>query len=97
LAFGASQEITRRVFDDIRGKRWQAFAVHASSATLEHGGLPEAFRNGWLVFEAADEVRRVAPIPEKWEELSSDRLGLLCHKAPSSPRSNRLHEGPKQE
>jgi hypothetical protein len=79
-------ELTHRVFDDIRGKRWHAFAIHAPSATVERAGLPESFRQGWLVFESADEVRRVAPVPPKWEDLSIDDLRLLCHKGASAPK-----------
>jgi hypothetical protein len=33
------------------------------------------------VFESTGEVRRLAPIPEKWIELSIDELRLLCHQA----------------
>ena len=80
------EPITHRVFDDIRGKRWHTFAVHGSEATVERAGLPEAFRHGWLVFESTDEVRRVAPIPEKWEEMSTEELRQLCHGAAGSPR-----------
>jgi hypothetical protein len=78
--------ITHRVFDDIRGKRWHVFAVHASTATFEHARLPEAYRKGWLLFEAGDELRRVAPIPERWQELSIDDLRLLVYQAASVPR-----------
>src|SRR6185503_7488055 len=34
-----SPTLTRRVFDDFHGKRWDVFAVTPSSATVEHGGL----------------------------------------------------------
>ena len=78
--------VTHRVFEDIRGKRWHAFAVQGSPETVERASLPDSFRSGWLVFEADDELRRVAPIPEKWEELDTDTLRELCFKAPSSPR-----------
>ncbi len=78
--------IRRRVLEDIRGNRWFAFAVQPSSAGLEHGALPESFRKGWLVFETANELRRVAPIPNNWEDLPSDELLLLCYRAPSTPR-----------
>lgn len=80
------EPITHRVFDDIRGTRWHTFAVHGSEATVERAGLPEAFRHGWLVFESSDEVRRVAPIPAKWEELSIDELRQLCYSAAGAPR-----------
>lgn len=87
--------ITHRVFDDIRGRRWHAFAVRASAAMTERAGLPESFRQGWLVFESGDELRRVAPIPDKWEELSTDELRLRCHNAVGAPRRTRSNEPPQ--
>jgi len=76
-----SPAVTHRIFDDIRGRRWHAFAVHPSTATTERVALPEAYRKGWLSFKSNDEIRRVAPIPDKWEELSIDDLRLLCYRA----------------
>ena len=75
--------ITRRVFDDFRGKRWDVYAVRPSSALAP---LPDGFGDGWLVFESANEVRRVAPIPDGWTELTIDDLRLLCHNAASGTR-----------
>lgn len=89
--------ITHRVFDDIRGKRWHAFAVHSSEATVERAALPDAFRHGWLVFESKDEVRRVAPIPEKWEDLSIDELRQLCFSAAASPRRIAVRGDPRDK
>jgi hypothetical protein len=79
-------ETKHRVFDDIRGKRWHVFAVYPSSATVERAALPETFLKGWLSFEATDEVRRFAPIPEHWDELTIEELRLLCGKAEHAPR-----------
>lgn len=78
--------ITHRVFDDFRGTRWHAYAVRGSDATVERAGLPEAFRRGWLVFESRDEVRRVAPVPDRWEELGIEDLRQLCFRAAGVPR-----------
>jgi hypothetical protein len=80
------QKVTHRVFDDIRGKRWHAFAVQGSAETADRASLPDSFRGGWLVFESDDELRRVAPIPENWEELDTDTLREMCFKAPGAPR-----------
>jgi hypothetical protein len=82
----SEKPIAHRVFEDIRGKRWHAFAVQTSATTAERADLPDAYREGWLVFESSDEMRRVAPVPAKWEEMTSDELRELCHRAPSSPR-----------
>lgn len=78
--------IAHRIFEDVRGKRWHAFAVQATESMSDRAGLPEEFRQGWLAFESKDELRRVAPIPENWAELSTDELRLLCHNARSAPR-----------
>lgn len=83
-ATDASAGIPHRVFDDSRGKRWHAFVVRTSSATKGRSGLPESFQNGWLVFDSADEVRRVAPIPDGWVDLPIDELRLLCQNAASA-------------
>ena len=93
-AIEPSGPITQRVFDDIKGKRWRVFAVHPSAATTERASLPEAYRQGWLTFEAHDEMRRVVPIPERWEELSIDDLRMKCRNAASMPkRLNALEAG----
>ena len=85
-ADAAGETIKHRIFEDVRGKRWHAFQVQGSSATAERASLPDSFRGGWLVFESDDELRRVAPIPDKWEELDTDVLRELCSKAASAPR-----------
>ena len=90
------EPITHRVFDDIRGKRWHTFAVHGSEATVERAGLPDAFRHGWLVFESTDEVRRVAPIPARWEELTIEDLRQLCYSAAASPRRIGVRGSPRE-
>ena len=86
-------EATHRVFDDYRGKRWHAFAVHPSAATAERSSLPESYRHGWLSFEASDEMRRVAPIPDRWESLSIDDLRHLCAGAAPTPKRINALEG----
>lgn len=85
-AADTDKPVAHRVFEDIRGKRWHAFAVQSSPTTAERSALPDSFRQGWLVFESVDELRRVAPIPERWEELTTDDLRQLCHQAESAPR-----------
>ena len=85
-AADVSARARQRIFDDIRGKRWHVYAVHPSSAGAERVALPEGFREGWLTFESAEEMRRVAPIPEGWDELPIDDLRQLCHKAPATPK-----------
>jgi len=73
-------------FADTSGRRWRAFAVRPSSATVERASLPDAFRHGWLAFESSSELRRFAPIPADWEALSTDELRSLCQQAEPSPK-----------
>lgn len=82
----AAPSTPHRVFDDSRGKRWHAFAVQAAKTVSGRASLPASFHNGWLVFDSPDEVRRVAPIPDRWMELSTDQLRRLCEKTVSSPK-----------
>ena len=77
-----------RVFDDIRGTRWQAFAVYPEQANTEPGALPEAYRQGWLAFKSERELRRLAPIPVNWTELSIEHLRELVHKAGVAKRTH---------
>lgn len=84
--------ITQRVFEDIRGKRWYVYAIRPSVPTPERVALPESFRRGWLSFESADEMRRIAPIPEGWEELPTDDLRQLCYRAASTPKRIHTHD-----
>jgi hypothetical protein len=78
--------IPHRVFDDEEATRWHVFAVRRASDSPERAQLPEAYRTGWLVFESAGELRRIAPIPDHWEDFSVDELRQLCHDAASAPR-----------
>lgn len=40
---------------------------------------------GWLTFECPTEKRRLAPIPEHWDELSENELERLCRSARICP------------
>lgn len=37
--------------------------------------------SGWLAFESPTEKRRLAPIPQRWEQLSEAELERLCQSA----------------
>jgi hypothetical protein len=44
--------------------------------------------DGWLVFSAIEDKRRLAPIPSAWDRLPDSELESLCQHArvaPSSP------------
>lgn len=79
-----------REFSDASGVAWKAFrAIPHSSPSGREKVLPEAFRDGWLVFECHAERRRLAPIPEDWEELGDDELARLCGEAVVVPARTR--------
>src|ERR1043166_3907067 len=80
---------THREFDDDRGVRWIVFAVHPSSATMERAGLRAPFQKGWLAFDCGMETRRLAPIPDSWQQASDAELAILCGRAEVAPRRAR--------
>jgi hypothetical protein len=81
-----------RLFEDDRGLRWDAFAVYPSSATAARKALPEPYRGGWLSFNSGKEMRRLAPIPVGWKDLSDEALRELCDKAEIAPQRIRSPE-----
>jgi hypothetical protein len=50
--------------------------------------LPSQYSSGWLVFQCADEKRRLAPPPPDWESYSDAQLGELWRRA----RSPAIHD-----
>jgi len=52
-------------------------------------GVRAELASGWLCFRGGGEKRRVAPIPERWEELDDAGLSALARSAPASPDHSR--------
>jgi hypothetical protein len=40
---------------------------------------------GWLIFQSAEQRRRLSPIPAGWEEVPAGQLADMCSRAISSP------------
>jgi len=81
-----------RQFRDEAGVEWQVFLTARGSDAVSRGNaLPEAYREGWLVFESASQKRRLAPVPPDWETLPEHSLAALCAKA--SPQLTRTKPG----
>jgi hypothetical protein len=78
-----------RVFDDQHGVRWNTFAVYPTQTAKGKSTLPELYRTGWLSFNSGNETRRIAPIPERWTELTDDVLRQLCETAEVARRTPR--------
>lgn len=76
-----------RDFRDGRGVSWRVWStVPISGAVITAG-----FEKGWLTFESdSGALRRLAPVPAGWEDVSNERLDLLCRAATEVPR----HTGP---
>ena len=88
--------IPHRVFDDDANVRWHVFAVRRASDGTDRAQLPDAYRSGWLVFESTSELRRLAPIPDNWDDLPVEELQRLCQEAAAAPRRTPpLENGPE--
>jgi|tagenome__1003787_1003787.scaffolds.fasta_scaffold20978058_7 hypothetical protein len=71
-----------RQFRDEAGTEWKVFLTpRGSDAVSRDHYLPEAYREGWLVFESPQEKRRLAPVPADWETMPIEELIALCGKA----------------
>ena len=75
-----------REFVDGRHIEWRAWDVtpermHPVTAReMFHGDYAD-FQEGWLVFESADERRRLAPFPSQWDSLPVEDLEQLLGRA----------------
>jgi hypothetical protein len=75
-----------REFVDSKGVTWRVWS------TIPTGGSVRVtkFVDGWLTFESAEALRRLAPPPSHWQDASIERLELMCKAAQEVPR----HTGP---
>ena len=67
-----------REFIDSLGMMWKVW----NTVPLAGAVLQGEMKDGWLSFESlADSLRRLAPVPENWEQLSAEQLERLCAQA----------------
>ena len=71
--------MAHRVFF-VAGQRWEVWEVRRRGQG-EGRTVSPALEEGWLAFESAMEKRRLAPIPEDWEEMPVETLARLCEGA----------------
>lgn len=66
-----------------RAAEWNVWDVRPtlSKRTSSAIGIATALAAGWLVFEHMGEKRRLAPIPEGWEDLPEDELRAYLDRA----------------
>lgn len=78
-----------REFTSPDGQRWTAWNVvpgqHVTHAARTIAHLPPELEGGWLCFECAAEKRRLAPVPDGWEEMDDAALTTLCGQATYAP------------
>jgi hypothetical protein len=86
---------THREFEDEKGVRWTAFSVTPSALTTGRAALRGPYQQGWLAFDCGAETRRLAPTPDRWNELSDDELRRLCAQAELAPRRSRPPRPPQ--
>ena len=76
-----------REFIDHNGAQWVVYAVSTDpNEGASRRYLPNAYQQGWLVFESGDRKLRLAPVPMGWHEQTDDELrGLLGQARPTTP------------
>lgn len=97
-----------RRFRDTLLRQWEVWAVQPSKVERRAADVPvahdrrrspefrvtlgEAMASGWLCFETKGEKRRLAPIPDGWEDVPEPDLLSLCERADPAPAPRRLLE-----
>lgn len=71
-----------RTFRDPDGCEWQVWDVvptrDGEAGARSQKYLPGEMAEGWLCFEAADQKRRLSPLPAGWEERDDAGIHALC-------------------
>ena len=75
-----------REFVDSDGVEWRVWSTIPSGTSVR----VSRFAGGWLTFECATSLRRLAPMPLRWELANDERLELMCRAASEVRR----HTGP---
>jgi len=73
-----------REFTDSKNVTWRVWTTKPGNANV----VSAEYRDGWLTFDCGPVRRRLAPIPARWEEMSPERLELLCRMAKQTPTSD---------
>jgi hypothetical protein len=67
-----------REFIDSLGMMWKVWNTIPLAGAVLHGEM----KDGWLTFESTgSRLRRLAPVPTDWEQLSTEQLEQLCAQA----------------
>lgn len=84
-AWGERRATDRRHEEGARGARGERRRGERRHARGIRIALTPQLARGWIAFECGDERRRVAPIPDGWEQLSDDALRELWRDAEQLP------------
>lgn len=82
--------MTLREFTDSEGVTWRVW----SSTPHKRVTFDQRLQEGWLTFESTTGRKRLAPIPQAWEEAPAERLELMCRAAELVQRSGGKREPP---
>ena len=82
-----------REFTDAGGRKWQAWDVRPSAASLSSTSrapaLANSLQSGWIAFRSDTDRRRLAPPIPNWERLSEEQLCRLLLEAELVPLPRR--------
>ena len=72
-----------RTFVDDKGTLWEVREIHVPTLSIvPRRFLPHPeYADGWLLFCSPTERRRIAPLPQDWEELEITELARWCERA----------------
>ena len=74
-----------REFQDSHGVNWRVWPTLPGLK----GAHPKALHGGWLTFQCAERTKRMVPIPDGWENVSSDGLERLLDAAEETKPARR--------
>lgn len=80
-----------REFLDADEVLWRVWATFPTVGQI----LSKPFEKGWLTFESGRARKRLAPIPEKWEEFSDAKMRRLL-KTATPTRTQPSSNGPTE-
>ena len=73
----------RRVEDRPQATERRVWTDRRRFSTYKRVAVAPVFANGWLCFESELEKRRLAPVPDDWEDADADQLRTWCVEAKS--------------
>lgn len=85
-----------REITDQEGRAWRVWDTYPGRFGRA-GIVSDVLATGWLTFESPGEKRRLAPVPEGWEDQDPGGLLLLLAEAECTGREGPAAEGGEGE